>query len=38
MGISPIYAIPKALTQAGLSKDDVDVYEVRGFLMFLSVR
>lgn len=29
MGISPIYAIPKALEQAGLSKEDVDVYEVR---------
>jgi len=28
MGISPIYAIPKALAQAGLSKDDVDVYEI----------
>ena len=32
MGISPIYAIPKALSQAGLSKDDVDVYEVRSVL------
>lgn len=29
MGISPIFAIPKVLTQAGLSKDDVDIYEVR---------
>ena len=28
MGISPIYAIPKVLEQAGLSKEDVDVYEV----------
>jgi len=28
MGISPIYAIPKALAQAGLSKDDVDIYEI----------
>ena len=37
MGISPIYAIPKALELAGLSKDDVDVYEVRKRSMFLSV-
>lgn len=29
MGISPIYAIPKVLEQAGLTKEDVDVYEVR---------
>jgi len=29
MGISPIFAIPKALKQAGLTKEDVDVYEVR---------
>lgn len=28
MGISPIYAIPKVLEQAGLTKEDVDVYEV----------
>ncbi|KJA29201.1 hypothetical protein HYPSUDRAFT_32580 [Hypholoma sublateritium FD-334 SS-4] len=28
MGISPIYAIPKALEQVGLSKEDVDVYEI----------
>lgn len=34
MGISPIYAIPKALSQAGLSKDDVDIYEVRRYLYF----
>ena len=34
MGISPIYAIPKVLAQAGLSKDDVDVYEVCRYLIF----
>jgi acetyl-CoA acyltransferase 1 len=28
MGISPIFAIPKVLEQAGLSKEDIDVYEV----------
>lgn len=28
MGISPIYAVPKVLAQVGLSKEDVDVYEV----------
>ncbi|KAF8912699.1 3-ketoacyl-CoA thiolase [Gymnopilus junonius] len=28
MGISPIYAIPKVLEQAGLTKEDVDVYEI----------
>ena len=37
MGISPIYAIPKVLEQAGLSKEDVDVYEVR-MLDFLEER
>ena len=30
MGISPIFAIPKLLQQVGLSKEDIDVYEVRG--------
>ena len=29
MGIAPVYAIPKVLEQAGLSKKDIDVYEVR---------
>jgi len=29
MGIAPVYAIPKVLEQAGLSKQDIDVYEVR---------
>ncbi|KAF9455839.1 3-ketoacyl-CoA thiolase [Collybia nuda] len=28
MGISPIYAIPKVLAQAGLSKEDIDIYEI----------
>jgi acetyl-CoA acetyltransferase len=28
MGIGPIAAIPKALAQAGLTKEDVDVFEV----------
>lgn len=28
MGIGPVYAIPKALKIAGLSKDDIDVYEL----------
>lgn len=34
MGISPIYAIPKVLAQAGLSKEDIDIYEVT--LSYLS--
>ena len=28
MGVGPLYAIPKALEKAGLSKDDIDVYEI----------
>ncbi|THV04914.1 3-ketoacyl-CoA thiolase [Dendrothele bispora CBS 962.96] len=28
MGISPIYAIPKVLDMVGLTKEDIDVYEV----------
>jgi hypothetical protein len=28
MGVSPRYAIPKALAQAGLTIDDIDIYEV----------
>jgi len=28
MGIGPAYAIPKALKQAGITKDDVDVFEI----------
>lgn len=28
MGIAPVYAIPKVLEQVGLSKEDIDVYEV----------
>lgn len=31
MGIAPIYAIPKVLTQTGLDQQEVDVYEVRAF-------
>ena len=36
MGIGPIAAIPKALSRAGLSKEDVDVWEVRESL-FLTL-
>ncbi|KAI6007371.1 hypothetical protein EDD15DRAFT_2210795 [Pisolithus albus] len=32
MGIGPIVAIPKVLAQMGLSKEDVDVYEVGDLL------
>jgi acetyl-CoA acyltransferase 1 len=28
MGIGPAYAIPKVLELAGISKDDVDIYEI----------
>lgn len=28
MGLGPIAAIPKVLAQAGLSKEDIDVWEV----------
>lgn len=28
MGIGPAYAIPKVLEKAGITKDDVDVYEL----------
>lgn len=28
MGVGPAYAIPKVLAQAGLSKDDIDFYEI----------
>ncbi|KAH9931787.1 thiolase [Fomitopsis serialis] len=28
MGVGPLYAIPKVLAKAGLSKDDVDFYEI----------
>jgi acetyl-CoA acyltransferase len=28
MGVGPRYAIPKALEQAGLSIDDIDIYEI----------
>lgn len=29
MGIGPVYAIPLALKSAGITKEDVDVFEVR---------
>ncbi|KAF8203620.1 3-ketoacyl-CoA thiolase [Pholiota molesta] len=28
MGIAPIYAIPKVLEQVGLTKEDIDIYEI----------
>lgn len=28
MGVGPVYAIPMALSRAGITKDDVDLYEV----------
>ena len=28
MGVGPLYAIPKALAKAGLSKEDVDFFEI----------
>ncbi|KAG6842625.1 hypothetical protein C0991_000152 [Blastosporella zonata] len=28
MGISPVYAVPKVLSQLGLTKEDIDVYEI----------
>ncbi|KAG6911937.1 hypothetical protein DXG01_000185 [Tephrocybe rancida] len=28
MGISPIYAVPKVLSQLGLTKEDIDLYEI----------
>ncbi|KAF8350033.1 3-ketoacyl-CoA thiolase [Amanita rubescens] len=28
MGISPIYAVPKILEQHGLTKEDIDIYEI----------
>ena len=28
MGIAPIVAIPKVLAMTGLSKEDIDIYEV----------
>lgn len=33
MGIGPIAAIPKVLTQVGLTKDDIDIYEVKHCLL-----
>lgn len=31
MGIGPTFAIPEALKKAGITKDDVDLFEVRAF-------
>lgn len=28
MGIGPVVAIPKVLAKAGVSKDDVDIWEI----------
>ncbi|MEE2828534.1 MAG: thiolase family protein [Myxococcota bacterium] len=28
MGVGPLYAIPAALEKAGMSKDDIDIYEI----------
>jgi hypothetical protein len=36
MGIGPIAAIPKVLTQVGLTKDDIDIYEVNYCLLCSS--
>lgn len=33
MGISPVAAVPKVLEQTGLSKDDIDVFEVISFAL-----
>jgi acetyl-CoA acyltransferase 1 len=38
MGIAPIYAIPKILAQAGLEKQDIDVYEVRVFYPYANLK
>lgn len=34
MGVGPLYAIPMALEAAGLTKDEVDLYEVRVFQLY----
>lgn len=34
MGIGPIAAIPKVLAQAGLQKEDIDLWEVRSLCRF----
>ena len=33
MGVGPLYAIPMALEMAGLTKDEVDLYEVRSGIL-----
>ena len=35
MGIGPAFAIPAVLKKAGITKDDVDLYEVDGLLSVL---
>jgi acetyl-CoA acyltransferase 1 len=32
MGISPVAAIPKVLTETGLTKEDIDIFEVHTLL------
>ena len=39
MGIGPAFAIPKVLKKVGISKDDVDLWEINeGELKLLSFR
>lgn len=38
MGISPIFAIPKLLERLGLSKEDIDVFEVSSVRMEVLLR
>lgn len=38
MGISPAAAIPKLLAQTGLSKEDIDIWEVCIFLSYRESR
>ena len=35
MGISPVYAIPKILEQHGLTKEDIDIFEAREYVLLL---
>ena len=35
MGIGPAFAIPAVLKKAGITKDDVDLFEVEGLLSVL---
>jgi acetyl-CoA acetyltransferase len=34
MGVGPAYAIPKLLKKIGVSKDDIDFYEVLLFKLY----